>query len=331
MKTAQRIFVLLWLGATGFARAADPHACSVKQLASVDISVGADIRVPVEFHGQTLWMVLDLGAPFSLVWQSAVEALRLQSEKLQGPAEKDWLTIGGRQVTASATVDSLSIGGYRISRRTFYVDPKTHSNENQPNQIVLGSLGSGELWSVDFELDLPRRRLSLYSPKHCPGPAVNASDYRFRIPMELNELGNMVFPIELNGSKIEAGISTMNDDTVMSTDVSRLVFGFDEHSPDVEARVDDSGRPHEYFRAMTLTSGELTLSNVLVRLTPPVKKCTLSKTGMFGDVPEFKGRDDHLCYGVYPILLGKRTLEHVRVYFSAAEKTIYFTTPEVAE
>jgi hypothetical protein len=70
---------------------------------------------------------------------------------------------------------------------------------------------------------------------------------------------------------------------------------------------------------------------VLVRLTPPVKKCTLSKTGMFGDVPEFKGRDDHLCYGVYPILLGKRTLEHVRVYFSAAEKTIYFTTPEVAE
>jgi hypothetical protein len=66
----------------------------------------------------------------------------------------------------------------------------------------------------------------------------------------------------------------------------------------------------------------------MIRLAPPVKRCTLSNTGMFGEVPEFKGRNDHLCFGVYPLVLGRQAIEHLRLYFATSQKTIYFTVAQ---
>jgi hypothetical protein len=327
MKNALCVLLLSWLSAAAFAQNAKSKDCSLTKLASVELSVGEHILVPVEYHGQRLWMVLDLGEPFSLLWPSATEALRLRTEKL----DEFGVTIGGKRVTTAATVDFLNIGSYRISRRDFFIDPRANTGETRADKTVLGSLGMGELWPVDFELDLSHRRLNLYSSDHCPGAAAYWSDHYSRIPMELNELGNVYFPLELDGSKIAASISTTDRDTYMSTDVSHQIFGFDEHSPQIETQIDANGHSHAYLRAMTLTSGDLRLSNVTVRLTPPVKSCTLSKTGTFGEVPEFKGRGEHLCYAVYPLVLGTREIEHLRLYFATKEKTIYFTTTETAE
>jgi hypothetical protein len=237
------------------------------------------------------------------------------------------VTIDGTPVSTNATVDSLKIGSYQIARREFFVDPRARHSEAPTDRIVLGSLGMGELWPVDFELDLAHRRFTLYSPDHCREAAFR-SDHFASIPVELNEFGNMYFPVDLNGSKLVATISTTNLDAYMSVDVSRQIFGMDERSPEVETQVDAHGRTHMHFKPMTLTAGDLRLPNVVIRLAPPVRGCTLSNTSAFGNVPEFKGRDDHLCFGAYPLVLGRQTIEHLRLYFATREKALYFAASE---
>jgi hypothetical protein len=345
------IGLLISLSATAATPDNKPADCSSRQLASTELLVGEQILVPVEYHGQRLWMALDLGSPFSVLWPSAVETLHLRTEPLD---DRDGfkVKIGGERVATSAAVDSLKIGGYRIGRRDFFVDPQAHPSASPAEQtvpaeterparespagrdslpdrpVVIGWLGMGELWPVDFELDLAHRRFSLYSPGSCAKGPVHWAQHYSQVPMVLNELGNVYFALELNGSKIEAGISTRNPETYMSTDVSRKVFGFDEHSPDVQVRADANGQPQAYFRAMTLTSGDLKLSDVMIRLGPAVRDCRLSSTGMFGQVAEFKGRDDYLCYGVYPLVLGTQAIEHLRLYFAPRQRTIYFTAAQ---
>lgn len=50
--------------------------------------------------------------------------------------------------------------------------------------------------------------------------------------------------------------------------------------------------------------------------------------GGLRQVPEFQGRDDHLCFGVYPLVLGRQVIEHLRLYFATQEKALYFTAAQ---
>lgn len=58
--------------------------------------------------------------------------------------------------------------------------------------------------------------------------------------------------------------------------------------------------------------------------TPAHRDCTLMKSGTFGDVAEFTGRGDHLCFATYPLVLGLSAIEHMRLYFATKQKILYF-------
>jgi hypothetical protein len=127
--------LFLSLSATAATPDKKPADCSPKQLAATEVLVGEHILVPVEYHGQSLWMALDLGEPFSVLWPGAVETLHLRTESLD---DRDGfkVMIGGERVAISATVDSLKIGSYRIARRDFLVDPKAHPGGSPGQQTV---------------------------------------------------------------------------------------------------------------------------------------------------------------------------------------------------
>jgi hypothetical protein len=300
------------------------QSCQLEQLASLDIVVAEHILLPVDYRGQTLWMVLDLGSPFGLVLPAVIEPLKLRTTKLDARPDEFLMRIGGKPITATAEVDSLKLGSYRISRHDFFVDPRPLPVEAGPDRTVLGTLGISELRSVDFELDLLHRRLNLYSSSHCTGAAAKTWERAAQIPMGLNEFGSVLFPVEVDGSKLVATISTMDFESFMGTDVSRQVFGFDERSPEMELRVDAEHHRHGYYRLMKVVAGDLRLPDVEIRLAPGLRSCTLSKTGMFGEVWEYQGRDGHLCFAAYPLTLGRSAIEHLRLYFATQEKMIYF-------
>src|SRR5262249_31259562 len=139
---------------------------------------------------------------------------------------------------------------------------------------------------------------------------------------ELSEAGSVVFPVELNGSKLVATLSTVDIDSFLTTDVSRQVFGFDQRSPDIQLRVDAEHHRRGYFRSMRMVAGDLRLPDVEIRLAPGLKSCTLSKEGRFGEVWEYQGRDGHVCLAAYPLTLGRSVTEHLRLYFATQEKMI---------
>ena len=312
------------------AQAKAPADCAPKQVASAEVAIGREaVLVPVEYHEQRLWMLLDLGEPISLLSSAVTAALHLPTE----PNELD-IRVDQAKITHVARVDSLKIGSYRIARREFYIDPRASASKPQPADPanpglpVFGSLGMGELWPVDLELDLARHRFNLYEPNQCARPPVEWGDRYRQTPIGVNELGNILFPLELDGTRVAAGLSTQGRRTVMHTDVSRQLFGFDEHSPDVEVQPDETGGTHAYFRAMTLSSGDLRFSNLLVHLTPGPTTCRLSNTGRFGNVPEYEGINGNLCFGVYPVVLGVDAIEHLKLYIALREKTLYFAPAE---
>jgi len=72
MKNLLAIPLFLSLSATAATPDKKPADCSPKQLAATEVLVGEHILVPVEYHGQSLWMALDLGEPFSVLWPGAV-------------------------------------------------------------------------------------------------------------------------------------------------------------------------------------------------------------------------------------------------------------------
>jgi hypothetical protein len=305
-----------------------PPDCNLQRLASLKIIVADQILVPVDYRGQTVWMVLDLAQPMSLLSPGAVAPLKLTTRNIEARPDEFMLKIDGKSVTATADIDSLKMGNYRLSRRSFFVDPRPSPVDPMPDRVVLGTLGMRDLWPVDFELDLVHRQLNLYSPDHCAGAVSKAWGRSMQIPMELNEFGNVVFPIEVDGTKVVASISTSSPGTYMSLDVSRQIFGFDEQSPDVQLRVDAEHHRRVYYRLMSLVAGDLRLPNVEIWLVPRRSLCTLSKTGLFGNVWEYQGRYDHVCFGVFPLVLGRQTIEHLHLYFATKEKTIYFGAAE---
>jgi hypothetical protein len=136
MKNILGIFLLLYLSAAAAAPSGKPSDCSPKQLASTEVTVGEHILVPVEYQGQRLWMALDLGEPFSLLWPSATEALHLHTAALDDRPDGFKVLIGGKRVTTTAAVDSLKIGNYRISRREFFVDPRARPSESSADRAI---------------------------------------------------------------------------------------------------------------------------------------------------------------------------------------------------
>jgi hypothetical protein len=302
--------------------------CNLQRLASLDIIVADQILVPLDYRGQTVWMVLDLAQPLSLLAPEAVAPLKLTARSIDARPGEFMLKVDGKPVMATVDIDSLKMGNYRLSRRSFFVDPRPAAVGPSSDRLVLGTLGMRDLWPVDFELDLIHHQLNLYSPDHCAGAITKVWGRSTHISMQLNEFGNVVFPIEADGARVVASISTRSPGTFMSLEVSRQVFGFDEHSPGVQVRVDAEHQQRAYYKPMTLVAGDLTLPNVEIWLSRQRSTCTLSKTGLFGDAWEYQGRDDYVCFGVYPLVLGRATVEHLRLYFATKEKTIYFAAAE---
>src|SRR5262249_33858960 len=160
-----------------------------RQLASTEVALSDVIRVPVSFGEREVWMVLSLGQPLSFLNPAAVDTLHIPLKALPTNPREFLLEVGGARVRSTGLVPSLKIGDYRFKRRDFFVDPRPSAMEARPEQILLGTVGIGDLWPVDFELDLARHRFNLYASDHCSKPAATAWQNYQRIPMAMGELG----------------------------------------------------------------------------------------------------------------------------------------------
>ena len=165
------MFRLLWLvvlaalSSAGGARA----ECSVRLMTTVPVAVAnSNLLVTVAVNGRDATFILDTGADRSLMSEEAVRALGVERS---GWVASAIMGIAGGTQRPDALPHSLSIGGVALRRTTLLGDRGVTVGMLPVSEIegrpVAGMLGRDFLAAFDLDLDLPARRLSLYTVHGC--------------------------------------------------------------------------------------------------------------------------------------------------------------------
>jgi aspartyl protease len=315
----------VWATMTAYASDAPPkpaQQCGLKVEADLDVTStpGGLIRVPVSINGTDAWMLLNTGSAFTFVSDAATKAFNLK----RGPLPfGTGLSAGGKAVTEMVTIDSLRLGHLEFRSATVGLD-STRTSEPPPVELgrpVVGRLGFDLFHSADFELNLAAKKLLVFSTDHCRGKVVYWTQDFTAVPFGLDPLGALYFPLELDGKRVEAALSTGYPSSTIDSNVTRRVFGFDEKSPEVSRETPASGSEEASFRAMSLTASGLNIRNVPLQLFKGNPECgqQLRSTNKVAAVGYSQ------CTGVFPMKLGIDLLTKLRIYVASKERVIYLS------
>jgi hypothetical protein len=321
------LVVLVTLSAPTSLHAAEAQDCILKRYASIDLeeSPNGHLLVPVTIEAARALMLLDTDTRYSTLTEAAVERLALQTRS--GSFVATTLT-GKTYIPKIATAKELSIGSAKFKTREFHVPLTSNISitaaRDYSNAQIVGVIGMDVLANVDIELDVANRKMNLYSQDHCPDHVVYWSKVYNSVPIHLYTRGSaFYFPMELDGKKIEAGLSTWQSTTTLSTDVTRKLYNFDSHSPDVESEIDAAGKPIAHYRAMQLDAVGFKVVNAHITLIDPrIGNCHLGTR--FGAAA-------YDCEGSPPLTLGLDVLTKLHIYVATKEKVLYFTPAEATD
>jgi hypothetical protein len=174
--------------------------------------------------------------------------------------------------------------------------------------------------AIDLEIDFPGRVMRLYSTDHCPGRVVHWTRNYDVVPMMNDELGQLYFPMELDGLKLRTTLATGLPHSVLASQVAKRLLNFDESSPNILTEPSGDGNAPSYFRAMELSAEGLSIMNTRVRLRPVDKRCALVAPRNNKNAAYFEG-----CKNNYPLQLGMNVLSKLHIYLANKEKKLYFT------
>jgi hypothetical protein len=270
-------------------------------------------------------MSLDTGSPTSDMLDDEVRALKLHRKDIFVGTS----TSAGAKgtVVQGAVADALQMGHLRYHDVSFvlvrrggpYPEPTTF--DQRP---IVGTLGMDVLSTVDFELDIAHRKLNLFSQDHCPGQVVYWSEPVASIPVKRGDLGELYFPIELDGNTLEAVMWSKWQHSVLRTDVARELYGFDEHSAGNETLTDADLTLT--YRVMSLTTPAFQVRNAVIVFLPQKNKyCFVVKRGSKDSMTGYDG-----CMGQHPLQLGLSVLSKLRIYLATKEQMLYLSPADLA-
>jgi hypothetical protein len=287
------------------------RGCRLRRLASIDLKIGTVVLIPVVLDGAPAFMALNISLPVSTMNLEAATDKKLVIRKAPEPFSS---------APGLVTIDSFSLGAYNLGKVQLLVVPG--ENKTLPGlPAFIGSIALPPFLKADFELDFAHNKLNLFATDHCPGNVVYWADGSAAIPYTLDRVGIPIFPIELDGKKIAASLHLSTSGTKLKTDVSKAVFGFDEHSSDIRSDTSESGNTVNHYRAMKMTLPGLSVTNADVQLLAGLnKKCELSRDSGPERSATYKN-----CFGNPPLTLGLDVLRHLRLYFATEEHVLYVT------
>jgi hypothetical protein len=302
-------------------------SCALKLVGSTDISTPRDwaVLMHVTVNGHPAAMELDMASIASLIREEYVQPFGLRLRP--APVHMNWRSESQSvEMSRFARLSALEIGSAKLGNPPVWVLPEGASTgvtelgtQGSPN---VGRLGVDVLGALDFELDFANNKLSFYSTDHCPGAGVYWTRNYASTVMTRAPLGNLIFPVELDGKKVEAVISTAMAQSWMFTDATHRLYGFDETSDGVEVRTGGMGSP-TYYRRMTLSGFGSGGKNVPIRLDRRSVDRDCSLTTRNTGAAYYLGEP---CKGSEaPLYLGMDVLRHLHLYFATKEQVLYFS------
>jgi Aspartyl protease len=296
------------------------ETCELKRLASVDLIIRNDqLMIPVTVNGHPATMTPDTSTGRG--WISSIYLERLGLSPGHYPPIA--VMLDGVVMSQITTPDSFAVGPMRYRDVPFYIlpDRREPSKDDVPN---VGTVGMDVLGATDFELDFAKRRLNFYSSDHCPGKVVYWTDHYSSARIHRGPAGNYFFPMEIEGKKVLAELSTGTPVTEFGTDATRKLFGFDEKSSGIETETDPDGKTVSHYRAMALTGAGITIKNAQIRLQSPKLPPYVCEVVLHGgpDGAAYRRRCDG---GDAPLSLGLNVARRLHLYFATRERVLYFS------
>lgn len=297
-------------------------ACGLTILASLDLYIAPNgkVHVPVTINGTPAWMALVTSSALTMISEDAVTSLKLKRQAVNNTVG---VKVGDTQIKHQVTLDTFMVGNVLYKRAVLIVNPRKGPDvpQNEVGKPVVGVLGINAFDDFDFELNLAAKKLNLFSHDHCPGKVVYWTKNYTQVPFSRDPLGVPMFPMELDGQFVEATLSTNTALSIIDSNITKGVYGFDETSPDVTLETTDDGREEARFKAMALSAPGLNVANTRLRLVKRDKDC--GRTWRTTENVKAVGYEG--CSGVMPLELGINVLTNLRIYVATKEKVIYIS------
>lgn len=302
-----------------FAAAAEADVCKPLQLyASLPLTTDGEARrlyVPVEIAGKPMRLILDTGAHASFLTDKVVQELGL--DVLPAPVRSYGLT--GTYTEKMATAP-MKLGQLSFQRVQFMVTPENFW-AGEPD--VAGLLGANLLSRYDLSLDLANAKLEILSQDHCPDHVIYwPAEAYSKVPFELNNSGNIVITVKLDGHPLQAILDTGATNSTLTIRKARGLYGLnpgDAETPQSGILNGDRNLITYNHTFKTLDFDGIAVANPNIVLIPDVISEKLSHTATGSRIPDRDSAVDS------PMLLGMNIIRHMHLYIAYKEKMLYFT------
>lgn len=220
-----RLLRLLLLPALAAACAApgetfDFDTCGVRPRAEIPIEMRGNIPLMrATIKGQTATLVLDTGAVSVALTEQAMARFDLGHDKNMVVVGAG---VGGQTRSFAGRLEDFRIGTLPVPDHKVSVLPASAGILR--SGMVDGLFGVSVLSVFEVELDLPRRKVTLYGGKLCRDTmAPPWADGAYVVAAERSERGRFLVPVELNGRTLTALLDTGASVTVLSADIARAL------------------------------------------------------------------------------------------------------------
>jgi Aspartyl protease len=224
---------------------------------------------------------------------------------------------GGQSIHEQTPGQHVRLGKLDFPDVSFLVVPDAATDMGE----VAGMFGMASLGSYDIELNLAQHWINLFSQDHCDGKVVYWSQSYLAAPIRVNENGQLLVEVKLDGQSLWALIdSGASHSSIRQGDASWL-FGITPQSPGAEVigtTLSADGGVLTTYRApfRTLELAGVTFNNPEIHVLPDIKGITL---------PD---RNTANRRGNPTMTLGVEELTKLRVYLAVKERMLYLTPAE---
>jgi predicted aspartyl protease len=204
----------LVLGGFTGAGAAPAQDCRPAPKAELAVTPMGNIPiVTVRINGGAADFLFDTGAERTIISAAAAKRLRVAAHYEYA---RPMRSLGGAVSGGDARLRSFELGGMTVSDFTILVGPVSlPSVDGKP---IEGLLGADFLGDYEIDLDLARRRITLFTPPPCPvgAPAWSSAYATIAANRSLHE--RLFFPVRLDGRPLAALIDTGAQLTTLDAD-----------------------------------------------------------------------------------------------------------------
>jgi predicted aspartyl protease len=314
--------LLLLLGLSSAASAADQQNCTLKEYASLDL-VAEPPAVPIietKIGGRTLHLAVDTGGIYSMLDPRVADALGLEQHPIRNQTES--YDVTGNLAKTYVEARDVEIGPIHLDKMAMIAAASVGG------RAIDGTLAPDFLSRFDVDFDFAHRKMNLFSPDHCEGKVVYWSTAYATVPFRV-EGTHIVVPMSLDGHDVNAVVDTGSTYSTISEGFAHDVLGLSETSPGVEHS--SNSKPgdlfHYAYRFKSLSINGIEIKNPLLLDLPDLMRQGFRRAHRDDD----RLRDDPV-YGFDlkepQVILGTDVLSKLHLFVSYREKNLYLTAAD---